>query len=205
VAEKGVNIAQSGLYPTISIGGSLGTGYSGLAQDIIGYQNQQYIVGQTLLGESVYTTQQVPIFVPTKYSKQLNSNFNRSFGFQLSWSLFNGLNNYTNINRAKLNFEISKNNLDQTKRDLKQTIFNAYYDAVAALKKYNATKTALTASELAFNNTKTRFDLGVVNSFEFNDSKNKLNLAKSNLNQAKFDYIFKVKILDFYQGKPITL
>ncbi|MFZ4613749.1 MAG: TolC family protein [Bacteroidia bacterium] len=205
VAEKGVNIAQSGLYPTISIGGSLGTGYSGLAQDIIGYQNQQYIVGQTLLGESVYTTQQIPIFEPTKYSKQLNSNFNRSFGFQLSWSLFNGLNNYTNINRAKLNFEISKNNLDQTKRDLKQTIFNAYYDAVAALKKYNATKTALTASELAFNNTKTRFDLGVVNSFEFNDSKNKLNLAKSNLNQAKFDYIFKVKILDFYQGKPITL
>ena len=73
------------------------------------------------------------------------------------------------------------------------------------LKKYNATKTAFTASELAFNNTKTRFDLGVVNSFEFNDSKNKLNLAKSNLNQAKFDYIFKVKILDFYQGKPITL
>jgi outer membrane protein len=205
VAERGLDIAKSGLYPTISIGGSLGSGYSGLAQDVIGFQNQQFVIGQTLLGESVFATQQVPIYEPTKYSKQLNSNFNRSFGFQLSWSLFNGLNNYANINRAKLNFEISKNNLEQTKRDLKQTIFRAYYDALAALKKYNATKTALNASELAFNNTKTRFDLGVVNSFEFNDSKNKLNLAKSNLNQAKFDYIFKVKILDFYQGKPITL
>jgi outer membrane protein len=205
VAERGISIAKSGLYPTVSVGGSLGTGYSGLAQDIIAYQNQQFIIGQTKLGESVFATQQVPIFEPTKYSKQLNNNFNRSFGFQLSWSLFNGLNNYTNINRAKLNFEVSKNNLEQTKRDLKQNIFRAYYDAVAALKKYNATKTALNASELAFNNTKTRFDLGVVNSFEFNDSKNKLNLAKSNLNQAKFDYIFKVKILDFYQGKPITI
>ena len=205
VAERGVDIAKSGLYPTISLGGSLGTGFSGLAQDVIGFQNQQFVIGQTLLGESVYTIRQVPIFEPTKYSKQLSSNFNRSFGLQLSWSLFNGLNNYTNINRAKLNYEISKNNLEQTKRDLKQNVFKAYYDAVAALKKYNATKTAFNASELAFNNTKTRFDLGVVNSFEFNDSKNQLNLANSNLNQAKFDYIFKVKILDFYQGKPITL
>jgi len=205
VAERGVDIAKSGLYPTISLGGSLGTGFSGLAQDVIGFQNQQFVIGQTLLGESVYTIRQVPIFEPTKYSKQLSSNFNRSFGLQLSWSLFNGLSNYTNINRAKLNYEISKNNLEQTKRDLKQNVFKAYYDAVAALKKYNATKTAFNASELAFNNTKTRFDLGVVNSFEFNDSKNQLNLANSNLNQAKFDYIFKVKILDFYQGKPITL
>lgn len=204
-AEKGINISKSTLYPTISIGGSLGSGYSGLAKEAIAFTTQQYEIGQTLLGEKVYTSQLVPIYQSTSYSKQLNNNFNRSIGVSLSWSIFNGLSTYTSVNRAKLNHLSAKNNLEVIKRDLKQTIFKAYTDATAALKKFNATKSALNANQLAFENTQIRFDLGVINSFEYNDSKNKLMLAKSNYNQAKFDYIFKVKILDFYQGKPILL
>lgn len=204
-AEKNLSVTKGAIYPTISIGGSVGSGYSGLAKQIAGATPQTIEIGQTILGEKVFTTQFIPILEDIPYRNQLDRNFNRNFGFQLQFPIFNGLTNYTNINRSKINLAGAKNDLEIAKRDLKQNVFRAHADALAAYKKYNATKQAYDAGKLSFENTETRFTLGAANSYEFNDAKNRLSIALSNMNQAKFDYIFKVKVLDFYLGKPITL
>ena len=84
-------------------------------------------------------------------------------------------------------------------------IQQAYADAKASLKRYKASEKALVAMEESFKYTKQRFEVGLVNIVDYNSAKNQLRNTKSELIQSKFDYIFKTKILDFYQGKPLNL
>ena len=88
---------------------------------------------------------------------------------------------------------------------MRKDIEQAYTNALAALKRYNANEKAVTSMTEAFRYTEEKFNVGMVNSVEYNQSKNNLTEAKSNLLQAKYEYIFRTKILDFYAGKPIKL
>jgi len=89
------------------------------------------------------------------------------------------------------------------KLKLKEDIQRAYLDAVASLKKYRVSEKSVQSLEESFNHSKQRFDVGMATSVDFNDSKNKLARAKSDLLQAKYDYIYKTKILEFYQGRAL--
>jgi outer membrane protein len=91
------------------------------------------------------------------------------------------------------------------KRDLRKTIEQSYADAVAALKKYRAAGEKVTAQEESFKYTQQKFDVGMLTSFDFNNAKKELTKAQSELLQAKYDFIFKTTILDFYMGKPISI
>ncbi len=86
---------------------------------------------------------------------------------------------------------------------LRQEIETAHNEAIAALKRYRAAEKSVNALNLSFDYTQQRFDVGLLNSFDFNNEKNRLNRAESELIQAKYEYIFKTKVLDFYQGKEI--
>lgn len=200
----GYKIAKGAYYPTLTAFAAIGTGYSQLRQTVVGQGNPNIIqIGATQSGESVFTLQPNPIFERTPFGQQYSDNVNRNLGFSLNIPMFNGLQARTNATRAKLNYEGAKINLDITKNTLRRAIEQAYIDTKSALKRYEASKKSVESSTLAFDFAKTRFDAGVINQVDYLTAKNRLLNAESNLLQAKYDYLFRSKILDFYRGKPL--
>ncbi len=203
-SEKTLNVAKGKLSPTLSATGSLGTGTSELNKNvsvnIVGAELAPYI---TQSGESIYAPKTEIITTPKTFTDQFNENVNKSVGFTLSVPLFNGLQNITSIKNAKLNVLNAKYTQDLTEQNLYKTIAQAYANANAGLSKYNANKLSVEAAELSFNFTQQKFNAGAISVFEFNTAKTRLQNAQSNLIQSKYDYIFKLKVLDYYQGKEL--
>jgi outer membrane protein len=92
---------------------------------------------------------------------------------------------------------------DLTEQNLYKTIAQAYANSKAALNKYNATKLSVEASEQSFFYAQQKYNVGAISTFDYNNAKTRLQSAQSNLVQAKYDYVFKLKVLDFYQGKEL--
>lgn len=199
----GVTIARGNYYPQLSAFGAIGTGYSQLQQRVTGYNTSIVPIGATQNGDIVYTQTQIPVTELTPFNNQMSDNVNKTFGFSLSVPIFNGLQARTNVARAKINYEVSKLDYDQQALNLRKSIEQAYYDARAAYKKYMASRKSQEASSLAFKFATDRFDAGLMNTVDYATSRNNLMLSESNLLQAKYDYIFKSKLLDFYRGKPL--
>ena len=109
------------------------------------------------------------------------------------------------MNRARINKLNAEYNLILAQKQLQKSIEQAYADAIAAIKKYQASTQSVSALTESFRYAQQKYDVGLVNITDFNISKNNLAKAQSELLQAKYDYVFKVKVLDFYQGKPIVL
>lgn len=205
-AEKSKALARGAYYPTLSMTGSVGSGYSGANQIVDGTEFLGFTPNGdvTAGGDAVLSPSFQPNLVDKPFGDQLDDNFNRSFGFRLNIPIFNGLSARTNVQKAKLSMQSANLNLENAKLLLRQNIESAHADAVAALNRYNAAKKSVEALELSFSYTQERFDVGMINSFDFNNEKNRLNNANSELLQAKYDYIFRMKVLDFYQGKAIS-
>lgn len=203
MSEKNLASAKGRVSPTLSFNASVGTGYSGLAKDIVGYNYVTDTLGY--IGTTPFTYQrQDPILKATPFSEQFKNNVNKSIGFTLTVPIFNGLQTYTSVKNAKLNAVNAKLNQDLTEQNLYKAIAQAYANARAALNKYIASKASVEASEQSFSYAQQKFSAGAISSFDFNSAKSRLANAQSNLLQAKFDYLFKLKVLDFYQGKPLT-
>ncbi|HNO71312.1 MAG TPA: TolC family protein, partial [Bacteroidia bacterium] len=207
-SEKGVSIAQAGRYPRLSLNASYGTGYSGARKELVGtpifkkFTPNGSITGS---GDLVYEPIFDATYETTPLNTQLQNNINRSVGLFLNVPLFNNLQTSTAITRAKINRENAALSLQLQKDNLKKSIQQAYNNAYSSLKKYQASKKAVDAMEESFKYTEQKYNVGATNTTEYNDSKNKLTKAKSDLLQAKYDYVFKLKVLDFYQGKTISL
>ncbi len=205
-AEKSLAASRGRISPSLSLTGSLGTGYSGLGKEFVsanitGFQAS----GITNKGDTVYTP--VTDYVTRKkpFADQFNDNINKSIGFTLTVPLFNGLQTHTSIKNAKLNALNAKFSQDLVEQNLYKTIAQAYASAKAALNKYNATKASVEAASESFKYAQQKFNAGAISAFDFSSAKNRLFAAESNLIQSKYDYIFKLKVLDYYQGKPLTL
>lgn len=203
-AERNLAASKGRLSPTLTFNASMGTGTSGLAKDILGVNYTGYQVsGITNKGDSVYTPITELVTRKTPFSDQFNNNVNKSLGFTLNIPLFNGWQNVTAIKNAKLNALNAQFTLDLAKQNLYKTISQAYVSAKAALNKYVASKSSVDAANESFKYAQQKFDAGVISAFDFSTSKNRLFAAESNLLQAKYDYVFKLKVLDYYQGKPL--
>ena len=197
--------AKSKYYPTLTLNGSLGSGYSGLNQTASGFTSIDVPIGTTASGEQVSTTTQVPTGLEVKpFGDQLSDNFNQSIGLQLTIPIFNRFQINSGVSQAKLNAETRELNYEQTKNQVRQTIEQAYADAVAALKNYNSNVKAVKALRESYSYMEKRYDVGMLNVVDLTASKNRLTQAESNLLRAKYDFIFKQKILDFYQGKALA-
>jgi outer membrane protein len=204
-AQKGIAIAKGALSPQLTLGGSYGSGYSGLSKRLIGEptygiaptglftSNNENVLGPVLLNE----------FEKTPFSNQIKDNVNKSFGFNLSIPIFNGFQVRSAIHRAKINTANAQLNLESTQKQLYKSIQQAYADAQAALKKYSASQKAVVAMRESFLYSEQRYTLGMLNPIDYNDSKNKVTKAESDLVQAKYDFVFKKNVLNFYQGKPL--
>lgn len=204
-AEKYLAASKGRISPTLTFNASLGTGTSGLAKDVLGVNFTGYqLSGITSGGDSVYTPTSELITRKTSFADQFKNNANKIIGFTLNIPLFNGLQTYTSVKNAKINALNARLSQDLAKQNLYKTVAQAYISAKAALNKYNATKSSVEAANESFKYAQQKFDAGVISAFDFSTAKNRLFAAESNLLQAKYDYIFKLKVLDYYQGKPLT-
>jgi outer membrane protein len=123
----------------------------------------------------------------------------------VSFPVFNRFQTQTAISKAKISLEDSRLQLDQQKQVLYKNIQQSYTDAQGAIEKYQSALEAVKSNEEAFNYTQQKYEVGLVNAVDFSIAKNNYSKARSELAQAKYEYIFKAKILDFYSGKTIEL
>ena len=140
---------------------------------------------------------------PAPFFDQFSNNKGQSFGIQLSVPIFNGFSVRNNVDRSKVILEKSKIALEQQNLDLQRNVFTAFADANGALNTYKSSVVALEARQGAYNYAKEKYDVGLMNSFDFNQSQTLLTNAQSEVIRTKYDYIFKIKILEFYFGIPI--
>lgn len=190
--------------PTLNISASLATGYSGLAKRIIGYQTQIDTLGNIPgFGPLVYS-QQVPILEKTPFLQQYKDNFNKVIGFSLNVPLFNGLAVHTAVKNTQLNVLNAKYNFDLNNQNLYKTIVQAYTNAQAALSKYQASQKSFDAAKVAYEINENKYQQGALSYFDYSVSKNRMLSAQLNLLQSKYDLFFKLKILEFYAGKPLN-
>ena len=208
-AQKRLAIARGYVQPNLSLSGSWGTGYSAIAEQIdpntppvvsldsVGFTQNTH--ESVMVGNVHYATKTKP------FTDQLRDNSNQSVGFYLSIPIFNGWQGRTAISQAKIQKSQAELDLGIKTRDLRKIIEQAYADAVSALQKYTASQEKVNAQEEAFKYAQQKFDVGVMTSFDYNNTKKDLTLAQSQLLQAKYDFIFKTTILDFYMGNPIKI
>lgn len=205
-AEKNLAVAKGRVSPTLSATGSLATGTSELNKKIT---NATIVgadpIGATQTGEIVYAPKYSFETEKKPFAEQFSENVNKSFGFTLSVPIFNGLQNYTGVKNAQLNALNAKYSEDLAEQNLYKTIAQAYANAKAAYNKLESSKLSLEASEESFKFAQQKFDVGAISTFDYNNAKTRLQSAQSNYIQSKFDYVFKLKVLDFYQGKPLAL
>ena len=207
-AQKDLSISKGGISPNLRLSASLGSGYSG-ANSIL--DGSPILNGFLPNGDITSTGDHVlsPNFTyntkPKAWGDQIIDNKNLSVGLYLSIPLFNGLQNHTNISQARIAMHQAELNLEDTKWKMRQTIEQAYADARSAFKQFEASKIQVEALEEAFNYANQKYNAKMLNAFQYNDAKIKLNIARSEMLNAKYNYVFRVKVLDFYNGKPLKL
>ena len=128
-----------------------------------------------------------------------------SYGAQLNVPIFNGWSTRNSVQRSRINLEKSKLQFEQDKLDLETTVNQRYVDVTTFAKAYYAAEKTLEARTLAYNYSKERFDVGLMNSFEFSQAQSRVDNAAADGIRTKYDYIFRLKILEFYFGIPISL
>ena len=136
-----------------------------------------------------------------QFLDQLNDNKGHSINMNVSIPIFNRNQTKAQVKKSKIQEETSNLALDQVKVNLESTIQRAFTDAKAALKAFEAAQLSLESQELAFENSQQRFSLGSLNSFDLEQSRIRLLNARSSMINAKYDFIFKTKVLDYYIGK----
>ena len=206
-SDKSLAISRGGRSPRITINGSMGSGYSDARTRITGIDSLGMMPSgyQLSSGENVL----MPILdfnsEITPFNQQLKDNFSQSLSFALSIPLFNGWMTNSSIANAKIGVLSAKNDLQKTKNQLRKQVEQVRADVIAAEKQYEFAKKSAEALQESFTYNEQKFNEGMLNVYDYNDAKNKLIKAESDLLQAKYDYLFKIKILDFFMGKPLTL
>jgi outer membrane protein len=223
-----VKASKGNLYPRLNLNASIGTQYSSFSdrerfvpngtytrippQDMFNGPNQPTPSAFYQVSPGVYQDVFSYIDVPNGvlypdygYRDQLQDNLSRSVGLSLSIPVFNGFQARAGIRRSVIQQRLAEVNVKQVNNTLRQNIETAYNDAFAASKTFNSSQRQVQAREEAFRMTKQRYDIGASNYVEYQVAENELFRAKSDLARAKYNFIFRKKLLDFYQGKPIGL
>ena len=204
-SEKALDIAKGYRSPRVSLSGSYGSGYSDIRERIIGTEAIEIEIGRTENNERVFATSPNPVFASYPFLNQFKDNASTSLFLSVSIPIFNNRQISNSIKNAKLGVMSSSLDLEYTRKALYEEITRSHADAVAALKKYRASEKAVAAIDESFKYTSEKYELGLVNTVDFNIAKNQMVKTQSDLLQSKYDFIFKTNILNFYRGKPIKI
>ncbi len=186
LAERDIKIANGALQPNLSFGYNFGTNAS--------YSDR--IIGIDPSG--------VPIIAgPLPVFEQFGDNKGHNLGMQLNVPIFNGFSAKNAVARSKVAYEISKNAFDQAKVDLETNVYKAITDTKGTLNTYEASIATAEARREAFNYAKEKYAVGMMNAFDYNQVQTLYINSQSEVIRAKYDYIFKTKVVELYFGIPI--
>ncbi len=183
VAEKniensklGTEISKSGYYPSVTASYGLSSVWSERDND----------------------------FFKQSFFNEIDSNKGHNFRLSVNVPIFSQYQNKTAVAKSQIQEQNALLGLEQAKLNLEANIQRAFTDAKSALRAYEAAKVSLESQQLAFGNSEERYNIGVMNAFDLEQSRLRLVNAEASLINAKYDFVFKTKVLDFYLGKPIT-
>jgi outer membrane protein len=177
-SEKNVLASKASMYPNISSNYSLGTNF--------------FDVLKTTPFKTAYPT-------------QLDNNFKQSVGVNIAVPIFNNGTNRINYEQSKLSLQNSKTTEEQIEQKLKLDIYTAYSNATNALQKFNASKKQLDVAQKAFDFANKRYEVGLLNTLDLITNQNNLLKAKTQHLTDQYDYVFKMKLLEFYKGQGLKL
>lgn len=211
-AELGVNVATGGFYPTVSLFGGFQTNFSNAVTSrplITGSNTISQVPTelQTASGESIFLVdQEVPVISEQDfgYTEQFDENLSWNVGLNVNIPIFNGWRTRSGVQRSKIQLEQAEINSLQARNVLRQQVETIYTNAVAASKSYTASLRQVEALEETFRSIENQYNLGAANFTDYQVASNNLFQAKSDLARAKYDFVFKKKVLDLYQGKPLS-
>ena len=173
-ALKSIDLAKDSFLPSLSLSGGLGTNY--------------------------YTSSGFP---SAGFSSQLKNNFSQYIGLNLSVPIFSHFSNRNQVRNARLQYSNQEIMLDNSKKTLYKEIQQAYYNAVGSQAKYRSSQVAAASAEDAFELAQAKYENGKSGITEFNEAKGRYMSAASNLVQARYEYLYQSKILDFYRGRDL--
>lgn len=206
-AEKGIDIARAGHMPSLSLGASIGTGYSGLNQRVVGEPiiGAPQAIGFTAGGETVFAPNIGFNTELTPFGDQLDQNLNETVGLQLNIPIFNNMRNRTNVAQARIRHEQARNRMTVVRDDLMRNVVDALVMQRSAYRQYLAADRAVEAGTLALEYAQERFNAGAITSIELTAAKTQLNRNTAELINAKYQYLMASKYLDILQGIPVAL
>ena len=206
-AEKGVQVARGGLFPTLSLNGSVNTNYSNAATsstflnttDVV---SSDYVVvngnqAPVVKKQSNYSVEKI------SYGSQLNNNRFSSMSLNLRIPIFNSLQQRNRIKLAQITLKNNEFISNTAKTQLQQSVEQAYINLTTASDRYKTLLEQVNAFTESFQAAETRFDAGVGNSIDYLTAKNNLDRANINLINAKYDYVLRTKVLDYYKGEKL--
>lgn len=213
-AEKNSLAAKGMLYPTISIFGNLGSNYGyfrtpKFEQIFSGYAPSGLVVNDNSGG---YIDVQKPLFINGKkngyitsdpFGTQFSNNFGQSIGLSLSIPIFNGWQSKANYKRTKINIKNLEYQQDLDNKSLKQNIYQAYNAAIVALQKLTSSERAVASAQKTYDYTLIRYNVGMLGTLELITNQNNLFTAKLQYALNQFDYVFKMKVLEYYKDSGL--
>jgi outer membrane protein len=198
-------VAAGGRSPRLTLSGGINSFYTTQNQQGVGTPTLVPIqIGVDATGVPVYTS--TPRYSSTEvvpFNTQFDRNLGKNFGFTLSVPILNGWQVNTNIQKAKINEMSTELNQKQAEQDLYKNVNQAYLDFKSAQKKYESNVNNYAANKEAMELAETQFSLGALNTSDFIVTKTQFLQAETSLVQAKYELLFRRKVLDFYLGKPL--
>jgi outer membrane protein len=209
-AIKTSESARGSMYPTFSAFGSLGSGYNSKSMSVIGSSLVNAPIGKVTVGALDYQVFPSQPFTNYSYGKtsffnQLDQNFRQGIGLGISVPIFSGGQLRTNYERSKLDIKNAELQQQADNQKIKQDIYQAYNAATVALEKYNAGQKSVAASQRTYDFAQKRYAVGMLGTFELITQQNNLFRAKLQNVLNQYDFVFKMKVLEFYRGMGIKL
>jgi len=208
-AKKAVDVSKGRMYPLINAFGAVSSNYVNIKQPTFGAAPPEVTNAFVTIGPNTYN-----VFAPsviqtgektTPFGDQFNRNLSEIIGVSLNIPIFNGHSARANWERTKLQvrqWELTKELDNQT---LKQNIYRAYTDATSSLQKYNADVKSVQTSAKSFSFAQKRYDQNLMSTFDLINSQNNYLTAQIQALYSQYDYVFKMKLLEFYKGQGIKL
>lgn len=213
-AQKSVQAARASMYPTLSAFGSIGSRYSSLFPDqqnaVVSPANKYDTLGFVQVSPGIELPAVRPafnVFLPnTPFGRQLfDVNLSQALGISLNIPIANNRQLRTQWERTKLDAENLRLQLEQDNLTLQQDIYRAHNDAVNAMQRYRSAQKAVEAAEKAFNFSQKRFDVGLLQTIELITNQNNLFRRRLDAAAAQYEYVFRIKLLEFYKGEGLKL
>jgi len=191
--------------PSIFAGGNINTNYSNQSKEVSGFNTTTFNQNVTIDGTPAVlgTDQASPIFKDKGFGAQIDDNLFYGVGVSVNVPIYSNYQNKAVVDRSKVNLENAKIQEKISENNLRNTAQQLLTDARGAKRTLEASEKTLKAREIAKDNAEKRFNVGALNSFDYISIQNQHNQALINYSIAKYDYIYKIKILDYYQGYPV--